>query len=90
MQNASLPSGSGRTGTAETPDRFHERPILNSPYEYPGRHWELDEDNRPTNRVITNYHAFQPRETLALSAGGRALLQGRGAPLRTRESDGQA
>ncbi len=39
--------------------------------------------------VITNYHAFQPRETLELSAGGRALLQGHGAPLQTRETDGQ-
>ena len=39
--------------------------------------------------VITNYHAFQPRETLAVSAVGRALLQGQGAPLRTRETDGQ-
>ena len=36
--------------------------------------------------VITNYHAFQRRETLDLSAGGRALLQGHGAPLRTRET----
>ena len=52
MQNASLPSGPGRAGTAETPDRFHQQPILNSPYEYPGRHWELDDSNRPTNRVI--------------------------------------
>ena len=39
--------------------------------------------------VITNYHAFMRRETLALSAGGRALLQGQGAPLHTRETDGQ-
>ena len=39
--------------------------------------------------VITNYHAFLRRETLALSAGGRALLQGQGAPLQTRETDGQ-
>ena len=28
--------------------------------------------------VITNYHAFMPRETLPLSKGGRALLQGQG------------
>ena len=34
------------------PDAFHARPILNSPYERPGRHWELDEGNRPTNRVV--------------------------------------
>ena len=30
---------------------FYDRPILNSPYKYPTRHWELDGDNRPTNRV---------------------------------------
>jgi type III restriction enzyme len=40
--------------------------------------------------VITNYHAFKLKERLALSAGGRALLQGRGgAPLDTTESEGQ-
>jgi type III restriction enzyme len=39
--------------------------------------------------VITNYHAFKLRERLELSAGGRALLQGRGAPLDTRETEGQ-
>jgi type III restriction enzyme len=39
--------------------------------------------------VITNYHAFKLRETLELSAGGRALLQGRGPDLNTVESDGQ-
>jgi type III restriction enzyme len=33
-------------------DSFFERPILNSPYAYPARHWELDEDGQPTNRVI--------------------------------------
>ena len=33
-------------------EAFFERPILNSPYEYPRRHWELDEDGQPTNRVI--------------------------------------
>ncbi|MGH9324749.1 MAG: BPTD_3080 family restriction endonuclease [Vicinamibacteria bacterium] len=31
---------------------FFERPILNSPYEYPARHWELDESGQPTNRII--------------------------------------
>ena len=29
-------------------DSFFERPILNSPYAYPGRHWELDDDRQPT------------------------------------------
>ena len=33
-------------------ESFFERPILNSPYEYPARHWELDADGQPTNQII--------------------------------------
>jgi len=33
-------------------DQFFERPILNSPYEYPAQHWELDADGQPTNRIL--------------------------------------
>lgn len=33
-------------------NRFFEQPILNSPYEYPGQHWELDEQGQPTQRII--------------------------------------
>ncbi|MDG4575695.1 MAG: DEAD/DEAH box helicase family protein [Defluviicoccus sp.] len=32
--------------------QFFERPILNSPYDCPARHWELDEDGQPTNRIL--------------------------------------
>ena len=39
--------------------------------------------------VITNYHAFKLRERLDLSKGGRSLLQGRGKPLSTLETEGQ-
>jgi type III restriction enzyme len=39
--------------------------------------------------VITNYHAFKLRDRLELSRGGRALLQGRGNPLETLETEGQ-
>jgi len=31
---------------------FFERPILNSPYEYPRRHWELDGQGQPTQQII--------------------------------------
>jgi len=34
------------------PNPFFERPILNSPYEYPARHWELDDSGQPTQKVI--------------------------------------
>jgi len=30
---------------------FFERPILNSPYEYPTQHWELDATGQPTHRT---------------------------------------
>ncbi len=31
---------------------FFEQPILNNPYEYPNRHWELDQESRPTNVIV--------------------------------------
>ncbi|MDW7643767.1 MAG: DEAD/DEAH box helicase family protein [Desulfuromonadales bacterium] len=31
---------------------FFDQPILNSPYGYPGRHWELDEQGQPTQKII--------------------------------------
>jgi type III restriction enzyme len=33
-------------------NRFFEQPILNSPYDPPGRHWELDAQGQPTQRII--------------------------------------
>ena len=30
---------------------FYERPILNSPYEYPDQHWELDPSGQPTGKL---------------------------------------
>ena len=33
-------------------DHFFDHPILNSPYDYPARHWELDESGQPTDRII--------------------------------------
>ena len=32
--------------------QFFERPILNSPYDYPFRHWELDDQGQPTQKII--------------------------------------
>ncbi len=31
---------------------FFDHPILNSPYERPPRHWELDDQGQPTQRII--------------------------------------
>lgn len=51
---------------------------------------DLLEDMKKARIVITNYHAFKRRDRLELSAGGRALLQGRTGPdLETLETEGQ-
>ncbi len=39
--------------------------------------------------VIANFHAFQRREKVKLTTGGKALLAGHGAPPSTLESEGQ-
>lgn len=31
---------------------FFDHPILNSPYDYPKRHWELDKSGQPTQKII--------------------------------------
>jgi hypothetical protein len=33
---------------------FFDHPILNSPYVAPQRHWELDSQGQPTQRIIEN------------------------------------
>ena len=33
-------------------DKFFDQPILNSPYEYPNQHWELDESGQPTHKIL--------------------------------------
>src|SRR5262249_1102616 len=31
---------------------FFDHPILNSPYERPSRHWELDDQGQPTQKIV--------------------------------------
>ena len=33
-------------------DQFFQRPILNSPYERPTLHWELDAEGQPTGNLV--------------------------------------
>jgi len=51
---------------------------------------DMLDDIKKARIVITNFHAFKLRETMELSAGGRALLQGQTGPeLKTTETEGQ-
>ncbi len=38
--------------TPDNPNLFFDKPILNSPYAYPARHWELDKDGQPTHQIL--------------------------------------
>jgi hypothetical protein len=40
-------------------NRFFDRPILNSPYGYPGRHWQLDAQGQPTGDIIEKRRTAQ-------------------------------
>ncbi len=35
-----------------TDNPFFDHPVLNSPYKYPARYWELDDQGQPTQRII--------------------------------------
>ena len=36
---------------------FFDHPVLNSPYEYPTKHWELDDSGQPTQKIIPERRA---------------------------------
>lgn len=40
------------TQDSSTANPFFDHPILNSPYAYPARHWELDKTGQPTQRIL--------------------------------------
>ena len=61
-------------------DLFFEKPILNSPYYYPGRHWELDDSGQPTNRIVENRRRSElvtpvPKPRRQRQARGQTELQ---------------
>jgi type III restriction enzyme len=41
-----------QTESNQISNPFFDHPVLNSPYEYPRRHWELDADGQPTQRIV--------------------------------------
>ena len=38
---------------------FFDHPILNSPYQRPSRHWELDETGQPTQKIVEDRRKAQ-------------------------------
>lgn len=60
-------------------DRFFEKPILNSPYACPPRHWELDKRGQPTQQIIETRRSAQfitpiPKPRKVKKRGGQETI----------------
>src|SRR5881392_3890843 len=74
---------------------FFERPILNSPYERPARHWELDEQGQPTQKTIESRRRAEfitpipkPKKQKSAATQGRIVFdEGKGLSTATQEYD---
>jgi type III restriction enzyme len=64
---------------------FFERPILNLPYAYPDRHWELDDDGQPKRRESKLLTPVPKPEKRGLSANQPGFVFDSGYGLSTEE-----
>src|SRR5437016_14307056 len=69
---------------------FFEKPILNSPYECPARHWELDEQGQPTQRLIESRRRAEfitpiPKPKKQKGGGQRNIIFNEGKGLSTEQ-----
>jgi type III restriction enzyme len=71
-------------------DRFFSDPVLNSPYEYPIEHWELDASGQPTQDIIQGRRKASfitpiPKPRKRSSDGQAAFVFDEGAGLSTEK-----
>ena len=71
---------------------FFDRPIINSPYEYPSQHWELDDEGQPTQRIIESRRGAEfvtpipkPRQRGRARGGQQQFVIDEGLGLSTQE-----
>ena len=73
---------------------FFEHPILNSPYESPPRHWELDEAGQPTQKIIERRRSAKfitpipkPKKRKAAAQPGFVFDEGMGLSTKAQAYD---
>jgi type III restriction enzyme len=73
---------------------FFDHPILNSPYEYPVKHWELDETGQPTQRVVESRRSAKfitpipkPKKRKAATQKGFVFDEGKGLSTAEQQYD---
>jgi type III restriction enzyme len=73
---------------------FFDHPILNSPYEYPQKHWELDDAGQPTQKVIEQRRRAKfitpipkPKKRKATTQKGFVFDEGKGLSTKEQQYD---
>ena len=71
-------------------NRFFEHPVLNSPYEEPKLHWELDAEGQPTQKIIERRRRASfitpiPKPKKHKDSGAQQLVFDEGKGLSTQE-----
>jgi type III restriction enzyme len=76
---------------------FFDKPILNSPYEYPMRHWELDDTGQPTHQIIETRRRAEfitpiprPRKQGKVKQAAIVFDEGRGLSTESQEYEHNA
>jgi type III restriction enzyme len=73
-------------------NEFFEHPILNSPYDYPSRHWELDDVGQPTQKIIDRRRTAKfitpiPKPKKRKVAGQKGFVFDEGKGLSTEQQE---
>ena len=73
---------------------FFDHPILNSPYQYPRRHWELDDAGQPTQQIVENRRGAKfitpipkPKKRKAAAQTGFVFDEGKGLSTKEQQYD---
>ena len=73
---------------------FFDHPILNSPYECPRRHWELDDSGQPTQQIIETRRSAKfitpipkPKKRKAAAQTGFVFDEGKGLSTKEQQYD---
>jgi type III restriction enzyme len=73
---------------------FFDHPILNSPYDYPRRHWELDEAGQPTQKIVKDRRGAKfitpipkPKKRKAAAQTGFVFDEGKGLSTKEQQYD---
>jgi type III restriction enzyme len=73
---------------------FFDHPILNSPYAYPRRHWELDEAGQPTQKIVEDRRSAKfitpipkPKKRKAAAQTGFVFDEGKGLSTKEQQYD---